>query len=265
MTYPLFSFTGVILRTPVCRFRLTNYYHLPLSVLMSHDGCEPLCDCGIAAERKVASTAANQGREFWTCASRSCKYFKWCDGRGNPGRGGYARGRGGSYPRFGGRGVGAPAAAPRAYPVAVVPAPRQAYGQPAPRPQQQYGPPPAYDPYGQEAQVEEEGIDPISDQDMFEAEAEVCPPPAAKKPKTGDDVASLRDILVTSAARLTAVLEKCDNLCLSMERALVKLDGRSKPDDQQSQQKQQQQQKGSASKDLDDHNSLALALANGTR
>lgn len=35
------------------------------------------CACGQPAIVKVSNSANNPGRQFWTCASRNCKFFKW--------------------------------------------------------------------------------------------------------------------------------------------------------------------------------------------
>jgi len=43
-----------------------------------------LCDCGTPASQSVVKKQnANQGRSFYACPNRVCKFFQWADGEGN--------------------------------------------------------------------------------------------------------------------------------------------------------------------------------------
>ncbi|MED6112699.1 hypothetical protein PIB30_063901 [Stylosanthes scabra] len=38
---------------------------------------EWFCDCGLKAPLKVSKSAANPGREYYSCPARRCKWFLW--------------------------------------------------------------------------------------------------------------------------------------------------------------------------------------------
>lgn len=46
------------------------------------------CQCGVeAAQFTVKKDGPNKGRKFYTCKTRTCKYFEWVDSNNyNPGR-----------------------------------------------------------------------------------------------------------------------------------------------------------------------------------
>lgn len=44
------------------------------------DGDTPICLCGNASQMLlVTKEGSNKGREFYSCANRVCKFFKWVD------------------------------------------------------------------------------------------------------------------------------------------------------------------------------------------
>lgn len=46
---------------------------------MATPSTSPLCNCGMLAELKVSNSDKNPGREFFTCSTRACDFFKWKD------------------------------------------------------------------------------------------------------------------------------------------------------------------------------------------
>ena len=40
------------------------------------------CKCGVLAAVRTSNTAGNPNRAFFTCSSKKCNYFAWCDTHG---------------------------------------------------------------------------------------------------------------------------------------------------------------------------------------